>query len=85
VWIIERFGAEYPHDLVDRDVLNDAITGHFDQWSLAVYQCENCGRLWVQEEPYTNRYRPFHPEGEWRDTLLVRKTAQSAQSGHEQE
>lgn len=84
-WITERFGERYPHGLANPSVLEDLITGLFGERSLALFQCENCGRLWVQEELYSSLYRPFHPEGEWRDTLAVKKTDKSAQSGDGQE
>jgi len=52
-WIIERFGDRYPRDLADRDVLEDAITGHFARQSLAVYQSAS-GWAWASQRPLSS-------------------------------
>jgi hypothetical protein len=38
---------------------------------LFIYQCENCGRLWLQETPSGQNFRSFAPDGEWKDSLTA--------------
>lgn len=72
-WIGQHFGDRYPRDLLNREVLHDFMVGFFLSRSLGVYQCEQCGRLWIQEAPYGDAYRSFQPEGAWQGTLAVKR------------
>lgn len=70
-WLAKRFHNGYPTNLSNAQVIQDLRHAH--SVDLSVIQCSNCGRLWVQEQPFANKWRSFRPDGEWKDTLAVRK------------
>jgi hypothetical protein len=71
-WLQQTFSAEYPTDLPDEAVVHDLITSLLlRKYGSNVYQCEMCGRLWVQDPHGTEQFRAFAPEGIWEGTLAV--------------
>jgi hypothetical protein len=60
-WIAEHFLAGYPRDLSDEDVISDFLCGPADLMS-GVYECERCGRLWVQRQPGADEWIAYTPE-----------------------
>ena len=69
----QQFGADYPRDLELRSILNDAFT--FNAFSHKMYECEVCGRLWIQTKPQENIFVSYLPETEVRGILRsTRKT-----------
>jgi hypothetical protein len=60
-WIAEHFLAGYPRDLSDEDVISDFLWGPADLMS-GVYECERCGRLWVQRQPGAEERIAYTPE-----------------------
>lgn len=73
-WIRQKFGAGYPTELENADIVDDIMS--LGRKELFVFQCESCGRLWVQEAPFEGNYQPFKPEGDWKDILAVHKSTQ---------
>ena len=70
-WITQYFGANYPLDIENTEVIHDIIL-KFLASTLVITQCENCGRLWIQDEPYSTHYHPFKPEGDWKGIIRGR-------------
>lgn len=60
-WIREYFKSEFHVQLTDRDIINDI--GANPDWESIMYQCESCGRIWIQRGRQ-NRYLSFLPEEE---------------------
>ena len=61
-WIGEFFSRQYPADVADDGIVQDILSHHKRQVFLSVAECEQCGRLWVQQEPGVNSYRSFVPD-----------------------
>ena len=56
------FGSGYPRDLGTADMFSDFVTGEDLKIRRDVYQCEKCGRLYVEEGPGTNTFFGFSPD-----------------------
>jgi hypothetical protein len=61
-WMREHFLAGYPADVSDDGMLSDAITGVAARLKRDVYQCERCGRLYIQTSSTMNTFVVFSPE-----------------------
>jgi hypothetical protein len=62
-----QFTSEYPRDLDVQNVLSDLLTSVLIRFSRVLYECEECGRLWLQAEG--NQFLPFLPEQPQRGVL----------------
>lgn len=69
-WIKSHFESPfYPRDLTDDQMVNDLFTSHYIDARKTAYQCEQCGRLWIQKGQ-SETFVPFKPEDdEWKDIL----------------
>ena len=69
-WLSERFGRTYPQELPDEAVVTDLLGLETDGVRSPLYQCVECGRLWLQ-----NHHQPgwlsFWPEDGVFDVLDV--------------
>jgi len=61
-WLMKRFGEKYPRSLPISSIIHDILTGRFIELTLAMYECDECGRLWIQEEPGKNVYHGYSPD-----------------------
>jgi hypothetical protein len=61
-WLAARFGAGYPADATDAEAVHDIMTGAVLGVRRTVYECESCGRLWLQAHPDGQRFRGYAPE-----------------------
>ena len=61
-WMKQHFLPGYPADVSDDGMLSDAITGVAARLKRDVYQCELCGRLYVQASSKKNTFVVFTPE-----------------------
>jgi hypothetical protein len=61
-WIAGFFSRQYPCDVSDEGIIYDIIAHHKRQVVLSVAECEQCGRLWVQRQPWINEYRSYSPD-----------------------
>jgi hypothetical protein len=61
-WMKEHFLPGYPTNVSDEGMLSDAITGIAARLKRDVYQCELCGRLYIQTSSKTNTFVVFLPE-----------------------
>ena len=69
---IERFYGQPYFDTSDSSVVFDIIDHARFGMALSVYQCEGCGRLWIEREPRqdSGTLRCFKPdETDWKGTL----------------
>lgn len=65
-WIEKHFEVPpYPADASNYEIITDLISQINNRCSRSLWQCENCGRLWLQDKPYENTYRSFNPDEEW--------------------
>jgi len=62
-WIEQYFFKGYPEDLTDEQLINDIFSRKISESTKQIYQCVNCGRIWIQIED-TNRFTSFMPEDE---------------------
>ena len=58
-WIDENFGSDYPRDLDNSSMINDLISRLSLKYCVHVLECEQCGRIYVQEEPAVNSYAEY--------------------------
>ena len=67
-WLTEQFGSEYPRES-DEAVIYDLMSTAEIRYSLHIYQCEACGRLWLTDRHNPSRMLSFVPEDGRRDVL----------------
>ncbi len=61
-WISHNFLPGYPQDADNEGMISDFLWGLEVRLMVILYECENCGRLWLQEEPGSDKYVPYSPE-----------------------
>jgi hypothetical protein len=69
-WINENFTVPpYPTDLPDHEMVWDLIHNSFIEKTRTIYQCESCGRIWIQRG-LTDNFISFKPETkDWQGIL----------------
>jgi hypothetical protein len=71
-WLVDHFTDVYPADTDTAGVIHDIIAGYFIlKESIMIYQCEQCGRIWIQEQARSNNFRSFVPDSAWKGTLAI--------------
>src|SRR5208337_1153392 len=60
-WLRRHFLESYPRDLSHGSVVHDYFNGLFVEHLVTVYECEECGRLWVQRSVSDNQFVAFVP------------------------
>lgn len=48
-------------DLPDEDIVDDLLDA-YRSGRRSAWECESCGRLWIQTRPYENEWLCFRPE-----------------------
>lgn len=61
-WLRRHFLEMYPQDLPNGAVFLDFVTSLLLEFLDDVYECEACGRLWVQRPGTDNAFASFVPE-----------------------
>ena len=61
-WRTQHLGNDYPDDLSAGDMIEDVLTSKFWDLTLAMFECDQCGRLWVQRAVGVNEYRGYSPD-----------------------
>ncbi len=61
-WIDQHFLPGYPHNVSTESLISDYLSGLDEQLTSQVFECENCGRLWIQEQPCVNAYFSYSPD-----------------------
>lgn len=72
VFLSNNFGENYPRDLDVSSIVSDDLVGLRVVYGHTMYECENCGRLWIQPDPEKNRFVSYVPEEETRGVLRGR-------------
>jgi hypothetical protein len=70
----ETWDADYYPDRPLPEVLGRLIFPFWNNYDRSIYECEQCGRLWVQRESVAraNAYAPYVPESDTRHILWSR-------------
>jgi hypothetical protein len=66
-WLQRFYSEVFP--ISNAAVVSDIVARHMSDFTLALHQCERCGRLWLQQRPGENAYVSYRPEGAWRGAL----------------
>lgn len=66
-WLQQFYGELFP--IENASVISDIFSREMSVFQLAIHQCEQCGRLWLQEKAGENVFTPYLPEGAWRGAL----------------
>ena len=61
-WLRRHFLEMYPRDLPNGAVFHDFVSSLLREFLDVVYECEACGRLWVQRPGTDNEFASFAPE-----------------------
>ena len=61
-WKQKHFADRYPHDASPPRLTHDVPRPRYRDLNLCVMECEQCGRLWIQEAVGVNRCQSFAPE-----------------------
>lgn len=73
---IARFYGKSDFDLPDHSVVFDIINYSHLRSGLDIYQCEACGRIFIETAPEAGTYRSFKPDDEeWKGTLSDKSAA----------
>lgn len=69
-WINSNFTVPpYPTDLSDQEMIWDLIHNSFVDKRGAMFQCESCGRIWIQRG-HSESFISFKPESDdWKGIL----------------
>lgn len=68
-WIKANFLEGYPTDLKDYQMIHDLFLKHYMNVAKTVYQCENCGGIWIQQRG-SERFESFSPDSDkWKNIL----------------
>lgn len=78
-WLADRFGAQYPADATDAEAVHDILFAAVIGVRRTAYECESCGRLWLQAGVDTERFRGYAPEEP--GTGALRGTARPLDAG----
>ncbi len=72
-WLRHHFGGS-PGFSTDREVTNELLALHLTNKALTVHDCEECGRLWVEEDLGANRFLAFLPDQHESRQLLATRS-----------
>lgn len=61
-WIRGSLGKDYPKELDDADVISDLIAACDLSYSILIDECEQCGRLHLQNKPGSPGLVSFAPD-----------------------
>ena len=62
-WCKKHFNEHYPIDTTPPcSMIHDVLISKYLSLCLAVLECDNCGRLWVQSKPAANHYVGYSPD-----------------------
>lgn len=81
----ELFGDKFVEVYLKRgevgDYINDVIAGGHSVSSRTIYECEQCGRMWIQSRNKDEEFFPYLPEKEERGILRsIRRDRESNQT-----
>ena len=60
------------------DYINDVIAAGYAAYSRTIYECEQCGRIWIQSKDKNEQFFPYWPEEDERGILRsIRKDTEN--------
>ena len=69
-WVRKRFGLAHPADLSVAEIVTDCIHARRLGVSRTAFECQECGTLWIQTSPTSQRFQGYSPhEGNARGIL----------------
>ncbi|HET8841453.1 MAG TPA: hypothetical protein VFN35_08295 [Ktedonobacteraceae bacterium] len=68
-FLASHFAEDYPQDLPLQSIINDLLTREINLSMRVIYECEKCGRIFVEHHPAEARLAIYAPEGETRGVL----------------
>src|SRR5689334_21827254 len=63
------FGKAYPQESDLQSIIEDLLTKEIDLSARMLYECESCGRIFVEKDPEEAGLESYVPEGESRGVL----------------
>ena len=79
-WMERHFNKCYPRNLGHGDILHDLLSSQFIERSLDVYQCDACGRIWIQKDQISNEFESFSPDHDGGRDLLRSNSSRSEEN-----
>ena len=70
-----KFTDLYPKDLELQSIISDAFP--LTKYERTMYECEVCGRLWVETEIHSNNFVSYLPETSIRGIFKSQRKAQN--------
>jgi hypothetical protein len=61
-WITRHYLPGFPRDLSDGDLFMSFVSNVLRKVQVDVYECEGCGRIWVQRPGTVNEFVPYSPD-----------------------
>ena len=61
-WRAKHFNDMYPNDIPAGEMIHDVLTSRFFDLTLGAFECDKCGRLWLQQTPDMNHYHAYSPD-----------------------
>ncbi len=55
-WRAKYFNEQYPTNLTAGEMLHDVLTGRFWNLTLDMWECDQCGRVWIEESVNANSF-----------------------------
>lgn len=71
-WLQKHFATadnDFSYYQNDEEIIDDFLMVALRPYQRVIDQCDQCGRLWVQQQPGQNIYRSFTLEDEWHHVL----------------
>lgn len=61
-WSRMQNGAAAPGWAAHRDVISRIVSDAIFRHGKSVAECEHCGRVWIQKEPFSSSYLAYSPD-----------------------
>jgi hypothetical protein len=61
-WRAKHFNDAYPPNEPGHEMIHDVLASRLRDLTLAMLECDKCGRLWIQTAPGVNQYRGYSPD-----------------------
>ena len=61
-WTSKHFNETYPTGISPGGMIHDVLTSIFYDVTLAVMECDECGRIMIQQKPDVNKYLGYKPD-----------------------
>ncbi|MBT5021103.1 MAG: hypothetical protein HON04_20420 [Planctomicrobium sp.] len=61
-WRAKHFNEMYPTSEPLGEMIHDVLFSRLMDVTLGMFECDECGRLWVQESPTVNKYKAYSPD-----------------------